>query len=217
MQTLWQDIRFGLRMLAKNPGFTAVAVATLALGIGANTAIFSLVNAVMLEAIPVRNPQQLVVLRWSAHAHPQNGGSSRYGDCQWTKWTDKDSASCSFSYPMLKEIREHAGVFSSVAAFAGPAQLDLTGNGTASIARGEIVSGDYFQTLGVQAASGRTIEPRDERPGAEAVAVLSYDVQPSDPTTFFRGVDVADDRRSGGVLYSGAASDKSRSRGGPAV
>jgi len=174
VQTLWQDIRFGLRMLGKNPGSTALAVATLALGIGANTAIFSLVHAVMLETIPVRNPRQLVVLRWSAHAHPQNTGSSSYGDCQWTKWTDKGSGSCSFSYPMLKEIREHAGVFSSVGAFAGPAQLDLTGNGTASIARGEIVSGDYFQTLGVQAAAGRIIEPSDERPGAEAVAVLSY-------------------------------------------
>ncbi|HZV88857.1 MAG TPA: ABC transporter permease [Candidatus Binatus sp.] len=174
MQTLWQDIRYGLRMLAKNPGFTAVAVATLALGIGANTAIFSLVNAVMLQSIPVRNPQQLVVLRWSAHAHPQNAGSSSYGDCQWTKWTDKVSGSCSFSYPMFKAIREHAETFSNVGAFAGPAQLDLTGNGTASITRAEIVSGDYFQTLGVQAASGRTIEPSDERPGAEAVAVLSY-------------------------------------------
>ena len=174
MQTLWQDIRFGLRMLAKNPGFTAVAVATLALGIGANTAIFSLVNAVMLQSIPVRNPQQLVVLRWSAHSHPQHAGSSSFGDCQWTKWTDKVSGSCSFSYPMFKEIREHAEVFSSIGAFAGPAQLDLTGNGTASIARGEIVSGDYFQTLGVLAAAGRTIQPTDERPGAEAVAVLSY-------------------------------------------
>jgi predicted permease len=161
-------------MLAKNPGFTAVAVATLALGIGANTAIFSLVNAVMLQSIPVRNPQQLVVLRWSAHAHPQNAGSSSYGDCQWTKWTDKVSGSCSFSYPMFKAIREHAETFSNVGAFAGPAQLDLTGNGTASITRAEIVSGDYFQTLGVQAAAGRTIEPSDERPGAEAVAVLSY-------------------------------------------
>src|SRR5580704_3767324 len=161
-------------MLGKNPGFTAVAVATLALGIGANTAIFSLVNAVMLQSIPVRNPQQLVVLRWSAHGHPQNGGSSSYGDCQCSKWTDKVSGSCSFSYPMFKEIRKHAGAFSSVGAFAGPAQLDLTGNGTASIARGEVVSGDYFQTLGVQAAAGRTIEPSDERPGAEAVAILSY-------------------------------------------
>ena len=174
MQTLWQDIRYGLRMLAKNPGFTAVAIATLALGIGANTAIFSLVNAVMLQSIPVRSPQQLVVLRWSARSHPQNAGSSSFGDCQWTKWTDKVSGSCSFSYPTFKAIREHAEVFSGVAGFAGPAQLDLSGNGTASIARGEIVSGDYFQTLGVPAAVGRTIEPMDERPGAEAVAVLSY-------------------------------------------
>jgi hypothetical protein len=110
-------------MLAKNPGFTTVAVATLALGIGANTAIFSLVNAVMLEAIPVRNPQQLVVLRWSALGRPQNSGSSSYGDCQWSHWTDKVSGSCSFSYPMFQQIR----VFRSVGAFAGPAQLDLTG------------------------------------------------------------------------------------------
>jgi predicted permease len=161
-------------MLAKNPGFTAVAVATLALGIGANTAIFSLVNAVMLQSIPVRNPQQLVVLRWSAHSRPQNAGSSSFGDCQWTKWTREVSGSCSFSYPMFKEIRAQAKAFSSVGAFAGPARLDLTGNGEASIARAEIVSGDYFQTLGVPAAAGRTIQPSDEQPGAEAVAVLSY-------------------------------------------
>jgi predicted permease len=174
LQTLWQDIRYGLRMLAKNPGFTVVAVATLALGIGANTAIFSLVNAVMLQSIPVRDPQHLVVLRWSAHTHPKNAGSSSFGDCEWTKWTNEASGSCSFSYPMFKEIRAASKAFSSVGAFAGPARLDLTGNGEASIARAEIVSGDYFKTLGVPPAAGRTIQPSDEQPGAEAVAVLNY-------------------------------------------
>lgn len=174
MKTLWQDIRYGLRMLGKNPSFTAVAVATLALGIGANTAIFSLINSVMLQSIPVRDPKQLVVLHWSARARPQNSGSSSFGDCQWSKWSSDSAGSCSFSYPMFKEIRGHAEVFSNVAAFAGPAQLDLSGNGEASIARGELVSGDYFQTLGVPAVAGRTIESADEKPGAEAVAVLNY-------------------------------------------
>ena len=174
MHALVQDIRYGLRMLAKNPGFTSVAILTLALGIGANTAIFSLLNAVMLQSIPVRNPQQLVVLRWSARNRPQNIGHSSFGDCKGTDWGKSFSSSCSFSLPIFKEIRDHAGVFSGVAAFAGPAQLDLSGNGTASVVRGEVVSGDYFQTLGVPAAIGRTIEPADERLGAEAVAVLNY-------------------------------------------
>jgi predicted permease len=176
VQTLWQDIRYGLRMLAKNRGFTAVAVATLALGIGANTAIFSLVNAVMLQSLPVRHPEQLVVLRWSAHTWPQNTGTSSFGDC---RSRDRDrpgpnSGGCSFSYPVFKEIRAQKDLFSNIAAFAGPAQLDLSGNGPASMARGELVSGDYFQTLGVPAALGRTIEPSDEEPGAAPVAVLNY-------------------------------------------
>lgn len=174
MKTLWQDVRFGLRMLGKNPGFTAVAVATLALGIGANTAIFSLINAVMLQSIPVRSPQQLVVLHWSARSRPQNSGSGSFGDCAWTNWSSTSTGSCSFSYPMFKNFREHDEAFASVSAFAGPAQLDLSGNGAASIVRGEIVSGDYFQTLGVQAAAGRTLQAADEKPGAEPVAVLNY-------------------------------------------
>ena len=175
MQTLWQDIRFGLRMLAKNPGFTAVAVATLALGIGANTAIFSLVNAVMLQSLPVRHPEQLVVPRWSAHTRPMNTGTSSFGDCSRMGKRGPDSG-CSFSYPLYKEIRDDddKDLFSSVAAFAGPAQLDLSGNGPASMAEGELVSGDYFQTLGVRAALGRTLEPSDEQPGAAPVAVLNY-------------------------------------------
>ena len=174
MHTFWQDTRFGWRMLAKNPGFTTVAILTLALGIGANTAIFSLVNAVMLQSLPVRNPEELVVPQWSAHGRPQNTGTSSFGDCSGRGTPGPNSDGCSFSYPMFKEIRAQEGVFSSVAAFAGPAQLDLSGSGSASIVRGEFVSGDYFQTLGVPAALGRALEPSDELPGAAPVVVLNY-------------------------------------------
>jgi predicted permease len=174
LETCWQDVRFGVRMLRKSPTFTAVVVLTLALGIGANTAIFSLLNAVMLQSIPVSHPEQLVVLRWSAHGRPQSVGHSGFGDCERTDWSASFASSCSFSYPMLREIREKTHVFSGLAAFAGPAQLDMSGNGSASMVRGEIVSGDFFETLRIGAAAGRTLNLSDERPGAEAVAVLSY-------------------------------------------
>ncbi len=173
IQDFLQDLRYGLRMLRKSPGFAAVAILTLALGIGANTAIFSLVNAVMLQSLPVRNPEQLVVPRWSAHEWPKAGTSS-FGDCVDRGGPRSNSGLCSFSYPLFKEIRAQKEVFSGVAAFAGPAQLDLSGNGTASMASGELVSGDYFQTLGVGAAIGRMLEPSDEQPGAAPVVVLNY-------------------------------------------
>jgi hypothetical protein len=169
-----QDIRYPLRVLRKSPGFTTVAVLTLALGIGANTAIFSLVNAVMLQSLPVQHPEQLVVAQWSAREWPQNIGSSSFGDCSWRARLGTSSGGCSFSYPVFSEIRERKDLFSSVAAFAGPAQIDLSGNGPASMAQGELVSGDYFQTLGVRSVLGRTLQPADEQPGAAPVVVLNY-------------------------------------------
>lgn len=174
IRTVLQDVRFGLRMLAKSPGFTAVVVLTLALGIGGNTAIFSLVNAVLLRSIPVRNPRQLVVLRWSAHGPPHITGSSSFGDCERSQQDRSDYGGCSFSYPLFKDIRNQRRVFSDVTAFAGPADLDLSGNGAASMALGELVSGNYFNALGVRAALGRTLEAADEQPGAAAVAILDY-------------------------------------------
>src|SRR5271163_2311027 len=174
MHTFWQDLRFAWRMLAKNPVFTAIAILTLALGIGANTAIFSLVNAVMLQSLPVRHPEQLVVPRWSSHSAPENMGSDSYGDCGEHGRPGPNPGGCSFSYPMFKELREQKTIFSNVAAFAGPARIDLSGNGSATMARGELVSGDYFQTLGVPAALGRTLEPSDEQPNAAPVVVLNY-------------------------------------------
>jgi hypothetical protein len=94
------------------------------------------------------------------------GWNQHFGDCVDRGGPRPNSGLCSFSYPLFKEIRAQKDIFSGVAAFAGPAQLDLSGNGTASMASGELVSGDYFQTLGVGAAIGRMLEPSDEQPGA---------------------------------------------------
>ncbi len=173
LETLLQDLRYGLRQLRRSPGFTAVAVLTLALGIGANTAIFSLIDALMLRSMPVRDPAQLVVFRWSARKAPGYHGYSSFGDCL-TTMSAAVPTGCSFAYPTFEKVRAEAKVFSGVAAFAGPMQLDLSGNGPASIARGEFISGDYFSTLGVRTAVGRLIGPGDDSPGASPVVVLSY-------------------------------------------
>ncbi|HEV2490656.1 MAG TPA: ABC transporter permease [Candidatus Acidoferrales bacterium] len=174
MGRLLQDFRYGLRMLAKSPGFAAVAILTLALGIGANTAIFSLVDAVMLRSLPVRNPNQLVIFQW--HARHNWEGSHEYssfGDCGESGISGPSG--CSFPLPIFEQMHSQTNAFSGVMACAGPASLDLSGNGPASIVRGEIVSGDYFSTLGVNASIGRTLALGDDSPSALPVAVLSYD------------------------------------------
>jgi predicted permease len=174
MQTLLQDLRYGLRMLAKAPGFTAVAVLTLALGIGANTAIFSLIDAVMLRSLPVENASQLVMLKWSARKAPKIHGYMSAGDCANNmRFGAPNPSGCSFSEPMMREI-ERANVFSGVAAFANAGRLNLTGNGDAKVINGQVVSRDFFGTLGVKAAVGRVFQASDDSPSAAAVAVLNY-------------------------------------------
>jgi predicted permease len=174
LERLLQDVRYGLRMLRLSPGFTIVVVLTLALGIGANTAIFSLINAVMLRSLPVENPKQLVVLRWAARNSPNVHGYMSSNDCPSNLGRDTANPSgCSFSEPMFREIAQ-AGAFSGVAAFANSGRLDLTGNGPASVINGQIVSGDFFRTMGVQAAAGRVLESTDDSPAAAPVAVLNY-------------------------------------------
>ena len=179
IETLVQDLHYALRMLRKSPGFTAVAVLTLALGIGANTAIFSLIDAVMLRSLPVKNPSQLVLLRWSAHHLPRIHSYIFSGDCLETglpgQGGNSNPSGCSFSEPMFREM-EQANIFSSVGAFANldPGSLDLSGNGPATAINGELVSGQFFHTMGVKAALGRLLEPADNTPSAEPVAALSY-------------------------------------------
>ena len=173
MGTTIQDSKYGLRMLRRSPGFTAVAVLTLALGMGANTGIFSLIDAVMLRALPVRDQSQLVVMRWTAHTKPRRNGTSSFGDCA-DNYGDKDPSACSLPYPFFELIRSRKDAFSAATAFAGPAHLVLSGNGQARMASGEIVSGDYFSTLGVGAALGRTLGPEDDLVSAAPSAVLTY-------------------------------------------
>jgi predicted permease len=175
LEQLWQDMCFGLRMLRKSPAFTAVAVLTLAFGIGANTAIFSLIDAVMLRLLPVQNPAQLVLLKWSARKAPNVHGMMSSGDCpvDMTQRVAENPTGCSFSEPMFREIAQ-ANIFSGTAAFANTGRLDLTGNGPASVINGQLVSGDFFHTMGLKPAVGRLLDASDDTPAAAAVTVLNY-------------------------------------------
>jgi macrolide transport system ATP-binding/permease protein len=175
VQTLWQDLRYGLRMLRNSPGFTIVAILTLALGIGANTAIFSLINAVMFRSLPVPDPQQLVLLRYAARSDASVNGGYFWGGCT-EKLGDTASAhtGCSFSHAMYEQIHAQQTVFSGVSVFIGSQDLHLVANGRSSRVTGNFVGGDFFSILRLPAQLGRTLEPRDDTPGAEPVAVLGY-------------------------------------------
>jgi predicted permease len=165
------DCRFALRQFHKSPAFATTAVLTLALGIGANTAIFSLIDAALLRSLPVRDPQQLVVFQWAAHNSPNTKGDYSYMSCPTNV---SGEHGCSFSFPMFRQFQALQDTFSSVFALGGDVGLNLRGNGPASFVHGELVSGDFFNTLGVGAAVGRTFAPSDDTPSTLPVAVLAY-------------------------------------------
>lgn len=174
MGTLIQDLGYGLRMLRKSPGFTAVAILTLAMGIGANTAIFSLIDGILMRGLPVEDAQHLVVLRWSAHKAPDIHAQMGYGDCGRGQWSrEGESSGCSLSMPFFHDVASQVSAFSSVAAFANAGMIDLSGNGTASVLSGQAVSGGFFPLLGVRAAAGRLIGPSDDSVSAQPVVVLN--------------------------------------------
>jgi predicted permease len=152
---IYYDLRYALRMLRKKPGFTLVAVLTLALGIGANAALFSLTDAVLLQSLPVKDPDRLTTI---SSYEPSSG-------------PNLDS---SFSYPMYQDLRDKNDVFSGVLARGG-AQMNMSYEGRNDRVRGELVSGNYFEVLGVRPWAGRLFTQDDDRtPGAHPVAVLSY-------------------------------------------
>ncbi len=165
MWLFWQDVRYSVRALGKSPGFLLVAVLTLALGIGANTAIFAVVNAVILRALPVSHPEQLTLLTDPDEA-ATNVETTEHGERRI------------LSYPEFVELRNHNSVFSGLlAAQSQPVSVDVIENRTGSPstkARVQLVSGEFFDVLGVQPALGRAFTAaEDSAPGANPVAVLS--------------------------------------------
>jgi predicted permease len=173
METLLQNLRYAVRILRNSPGFAAVAILTLALGIGANTAIFSVVNAVLLQPLSYPNPDRLVELELSS---PQGNGNVT-------------------SIPKFNVWREQSDVFDSVAAydFSGPG-INLTGGDRPELIKGIHVSADYFRVFGVPVALGRTFTPEEDRPGGPAVVVISNGLWRnrfgSDPEILNRTIDL---------------------------
>jgi predicted permease len=163
MNGLTQDIHFALRQLRKSPGFTAVAVLTLALGIGANTAIFTVVNALLLKMLPVSQPEQLVVVGDPSMTNSASNGTPR-ADI--------------FSYPLYKELRDHNSVFTGLCAAASDNNIELdAGQAKTSVEkiRGRLVSGNYFPVLGLEPSAGRLLSAADDTvENSNPVVVLSY-------------------------------------------
>ncbi len=156
LETLWQDLRYGLQMLRRNPGFTAVAALSLALGIGANTAIFSLMDAVLLKMLPVKNPEQLVFLERRGVRKDAKEGSG-------------------LSYAFFEQLRAQREAIAGVCAFDDRWRLNVVVDGQAEVAQGQLVSGGFFATLGVNALLGRILTEDDDKiPGGHPVAVISY-------------------------------------------
>jgi len=178
MKALWHDMRYGLRQLRKSPGFTAVAVLSLALGIGANTAIFSVINGILYKSLPVRNPHELRVINWTGRKQPRlrNGRWHRYqGNIVRTK--PHKYYGGSFSYPAYRDFAEQAKGFSDIFAFSnGEHRLSISAGDAASSAKALMVSGNFFESYDARVLIGRPITPEDDRRDADPVTVITYNL-----------------------------------------
>src|SRR6185503_759369 len=152
LEMMWQDLRYGARMLLKQPGFTLIAMLTLGLGIGANTAIFSIVNAVLLRPFPYQAPERLVIVQ---ERFSTGGGIT-------------------VSYPNFVDWRAQNTTFASIAAVRANESFNFTGAGEPERLQGRLVSAEFFSTLGIQPMLGRDFFAEEDRPGATPAVILSY-------------------------------------------
>ena len=175
---LGQDIRYGCRTMAANKAFSALAVLSLALGIGANTAVYSCMESILLRSLPVADPESLVVLNW--HSRPPQEGSKEWvhviHGVQGILWPGDKGAMVSgmFPYGALETLREENPVFSTLFGYFNGRIRNLAVRGQATSASTEYVTGEYFRGLAVSPAAGRLIDSEDDHPGAAAVAVISF-------------------------------------------
>jgi predicted permease len=170
MNTLLQDLRYGVRMLLKQKGVSAVALLSLALGIGANTALFSIVDAMLLKMLPVKEPERLVLFKSVA---PREFSVGSYNGSSRSDPVTGQRTMTSFPYQCYQRMREQQGPLSDVFAF-GNVGLNVSADGQADVATGQAVSGNYYIGLGVQPAAGRLLTDEDDKAGVTPVAVLSH-------------------------------------------
>jgi predicted permease len=165
------DIRYALRTLAKRPAFALVAVLTIALGVGANTALFSVIDAVLLKKLPVKDPDQLVLFK--ASWNTEKFGPGGFNGTNHTNPETHMTTGTSFPLQTLARFRQDQSVLSDIFAFA-PVDITLNAGGQAEVVSGQVVSGNYYSTLGVPAVVGRTITDTDDNASVTPVAVLSH-------------------------------------------
>jgi macrolide transport system ATP-binding/permease protein len=183
-----QDLRYALRTMANNKAFTTLAMLSLALGVGANTAIYSFMDSILLRSLPVQDPQSLVML--NTRSQPRNaspgqakGKQAKRESVMHSSMTTSGSSyndpktglnSGVFPYPAFELFQKADSIYSNIFAYYGAGPLNLSIKGQAEVANGEYVSGDFFRGLGVPPAAGRLIAADDDKAGAPAVAVVSY-------------------------------------------
>jgi predicted permease len=176
LETTVRDVRYALRALGQNKGWTAVAILSLALGIGVNTALFNILNGVLLEKLPVRSPDELVALRWVGETNMANGrsGFGYVAPANAAPDAESQPREATFSYRVFQTLRTEAQPLAGLFAASYIGSLNVFAAGHSELALGEVVSGNLYHELGIAPVSGRLIEPADDAVQADPVAVISY-------------------------------------------
>ncbi len=170
VETIVQDARFGARLLRRSPIFTIAAITSLAIGIGAAAAVFSLADGLLFRQLPVSNPQELVLFRWISGPDAPFESLTGYGN-----HTPTESSSTSFSFNAYQAMHQKLEAEADVFAFADLYTVNLAVNGRPQTGSGHVVSGNYFNVLGIEPAAGRLLYPSDDRPDASPAAVIGHD------------------------------------------